>query len=225
MVIIITNLYNMFMVITIVNQGFLISQPMVITTINLYNMFYSDYYCKSGLSISQPKVITIINQGFLISQSMVITIINQDVLTSSQSRLRQRGFKCSNVKQEIDLVSTVALAEGVTWMRDISVDLLKSVLTWGSDIEKALEECGINVKISEQSKLCVHSNETIQLLCPILKSTLSRFHTLVLRLKSQVIHNHNHKFCLGLGWELGFQKYFLAISTSKKVRLCKKQGK
>ena len=57
------------MIFFFINQGFLISQPMVITIIN------------QDFLILQPMVIAIIiNLGFFISQSMVITIINQGFL-------------------------------------------------------------------------------------------------------------------------------------------------
>ena len=66
-----------------------------------------------------------------------------------QDRLRERGLLSNRLRQEIDLVHTVTLDESVAWMRDLILTLLQVIVTWEGHIESSLEECGVNIKISE----------------------------------------------------------------------------
>ena len=50
-------------------------------------------------------------------------------------------------------MQAVSLDESVAWMRDLVLALLQVMMTWQGHIEGSLEECGINVKISEDGQL------------------------------------------------------------------------
>lgn len=63
--------------------------------------------------------------------------------------MEERGLLSSRLRQEIDLAHTVSLDESVVWMRDAFVALVQVVSAWETEIEKSLEACGINVKISD----------------------------------------------------------------------------
>lgn len=73
-------------------------------------------------------------------------------LSCLQARLKQNGLLCSRLKQEIDLVQVVSCNESIVWIKEAFQDLLQQQMEWESSIEKALAECQINVKISDQCK-------------------------------------------------------------------------
>ena len=58
------------------------------------------------------------------------------------------------MKQECDLVQVISCDESVAWMRDVFLELLQSQLQWETDIETALEQCQVNVKLSDECE-CV----------------------------------------------------------------------
>ena len=68
----------------------------------------------------------------------------------SQERLSAGGYLSSNIKKEIDLIQTTSLDESLTWMRDNVVEMLQTQLAWETDIETALQQAGINVRISDE---------------------------------------------------------------------------
>lgn len=64
------------------------------------------------------------------------------------AHLKQNGFLCSSVKQEISLLQSATTDESNVWIRDSLVNMLNNAMTWESQIESALEKCGVNVKLS-----------------------------------------------------------------------------
>jgi len=77
--------------------------------------------------------------------------------------LKENGFLCSSVKQEISLLQSAIVDDSNTWVRDSLVSILSSALSWEQQIENSLEKCGVNVKLSNDGKsfnilLTVHEN-------------------------------------------------------------------
>ena len=57
------------------------------------------------------------------------------------------------MRKEIDLIQTTPVEEAIVWVRDNTVAMLQTVLTWQQDIETALTQAGINVKISDEGTM------------------------------------------------------------------------
>ncbi|KAI0210169.1 hypothetical protein LSAT2_005102 [Lamellibrachia satsuma] len=68
-----------------------------------------------------------------------------------QSRLKEKGLRSSQLKQELDLLQTVSVCESLDWAKCASLELLQTALAWQADIEAALEQCGVNVKIADDT--------------------------------------------------------------------------
>ncbi|XP_033764191.1 LOW QUALITY PROTEIN: forkhead-associated domain-containing protein 1-like [Pecten maximus] len=64
------------------------------------------------------------------------------------THLKTNGFNATSLKQELDLLNSVVTSDSLVWVRDSLVDLLKSALSWEQAIEASLEQCGVNVKLS-----------------------------------------------------------------------------
>jgi hypothetical protein len=52
----------------------------------------------------------------------------------------------------VNLLKSVSTDESLQWVRDSLLDLLTAELSWETEIEKALERCGVNLKISSDGK-------------------------------------------------------------------------
>ena len=61
-----------------------------------------------------------------------------------------KGLLASRLKQEIDLVQAVSVGERVDHSKEVALQLLQTMLEWEAQIEAALEECGVNMKLSEE---------------------------------------------------------------------------
>ncbi|KAK2175101.1 hypothetical protein NP493_750g01052 [Ridgeia piscesae] len=72
-------------------------------------------------------------------------------LGESVTRLREKGVRAGQLKQEVDLLQTVSVCQSLDWAKSGSLELLQTVLTWQTDIEAALEQCGVNVKIADDA--------------------------------------------------------------------------
>ena len=66
-----------------------------------------------------------------------------------QSRLREKGQLTCHLRQELDLVQAVCVDESLEWAKELSLEYLQASLEWEGQIEAALEECGVNTKLSE----------------------------------------------------------------------------
>ena len=69
-----------------------------------------------------------------------------------QAHLKENGFSCSSLKQEISLLQSAMTDESNVWMRDCLVNILTSANSWEQQIDEALEKCGINVKLSSDGE-------------------------------------------------------------------------
>jgi hypothetical protein len=67
-----------------------------------------------------------------------------------QKRLEEKGLLSGRLKQEVDLITMVSVDEPMSWMKEAVIAFLNVLVKWQSQIEKALEDCGINIKISEE---------------------------------------------------------------------------
>lgn len=52
------------------------------------------------------------------------------------------------MKDEINLIQSVTVNDTVSWIKDVAVGILQGELSWETDIESALEQCGVNVKLT-----------------------------------------------------------------------------
>ena len=57
------------------------------------------------------------------------------------------------MRQELDLIRTVSIDEDLVWLRESILDLLQGEADWENEIEIALEQCGVNVRLSEKGKI------------------------------------------------------------------------
>ncbi|XP_069112463.1 forkhead-associated domain-containing protein 1-like isoform X2 [Argopecten irradians] len=64
------------------------------------------------------------------------------------THLKTNGFNATSLKQELDLLNSVVTSDTLVWVKDSLTDLLKSTLSWEQAIEASLEQCGVNVKLS-----------------------------------------------------------------------------
>ncbi|CAC5400757.1 unnamed protein product [Mytilus coruscus] len=64
------------------------------------------------------------------------------------SHLKENGFSCSSVKQEISLLQSSSTDESNVWVRDALVSILSGASSWEQHIDNALEKCGVNVRLS-----------------------------------------------------------------------------
>ena len=53
-----------------------------------------------------------------------------------------------SLKDEISLLQSVTVDESLAWIKDFAVGLLQAELSWETDIENALEQCGVNTKLT-----------------------------------------------------------------------------
>ena len=76
-----------------------------------------------------------------------------------QSRLREKGVTVGQLKQELDLLQTLSICESLDWAKNSSLQLLEATMEWQTDLENTLEECGINMKIADDSESLSHTNQ------------------------------------------------------------------
>ena len=76
-----------------------------------------------------------------------------------QNRLHGRGQKASLVKQEIDMIGCLTLDDSITPLKDDLIKIFQLQHKWQCDLEKALEDCGINVKVSDDGKYLTVSED------------------------------------------------------------------
>ena len=72
---------------------------------------------------------------------------------SFQQRLNDNGRLTCKMRQELDLIRTVSIDEDLVWLRESILDLLQGEADWENEIEIALEQCGINVRLSDKGKI------------------------------------------------------------------------
>ena len=67
--------------------------------------------------------------------------------------MKEKGLFSSRLKQELDLIQVVTLDDDTfTWIKDQFTEILQGQNDWESRIEAALEECGVNVKLSDDGR-------------------------------------------------------------------------
>lgn len=64
------------------------------------------------------------------------------------ARLDSNGLRCDTLKKEMELFESVSVEEPFVWLKKCFLKLLKTELNWQQKIEKSLEKCGINIKVS-----------------------------------------------------------------------------
>ncbi len=69
-----------------------------------------------------------------------------------QERIRDKGRLAEKLKHEVDLISTATLSEDFSWVKDSFVQLLQGETEWENEIESALDQCGVNVRLSDQGR-------------------------------------------------------------------------
>ncbi len=66
------------------------------------------------------------------------------------------------MRQELDQIQGIQMDESIHWIKEVLIELFEGQLRWEADIEKVIEESGINVKISNDrrfhlSDCCLHN--------------------------------------------------------------------
>ena len=64
--------------------------------------------------------------------------------------MKDNGRLVSKVKQETDLIRTISIDEDLVWLKDSILDLLQGETDWENEIEGALEQCGVNVRLLDK---------------------------------------------------------------------------
>ncbi|WAR14835.1 FHAD1-like protein [Mya arenaria] len=54
----------------------------------------------------------------------------------------------NSLKEEIGLLQSVSVDDHLAWVKEVTVGLLQGELSWETDIENALEKCGVNLKLT-----------------------------------------------------------------------------
>jgi len=57
------------------------------------------------------------------------------------------------LKEEISLLQSVSVNDTLAWVKDVAVGLLQGELTWETNIEAALEKCGVNLKLTNDGEI------------------------------------------------------------------------
>ncbi|KAL4221029.1 Forkhead-associated (FHA) phosphopeptide binding domain 1 [Mactra antiquata] len=72
-------------------------------------------------------------------------------LQNAKVHLKQNGRLSGALKEEINLVQSVTVNDTVSWIKDVFIGLLQGELTWETEIENSLEQCGVNVKLTNDA--------------------------------------------------------------------------
>ncbi|XP_052820992.1 forkhead-associated domain-containing protein 1-like isoform X2 [Mya arenaria] len=67
---------------------------------------------------------------------------------NAKAHLKQNGRLSSSLKEEIGLLQSVSVDDHLAWVKEVTVGLLQGELSWETDIENALEKCGVNLKLT-----------------------------------------------------------------------------
>ncbi|XP_052213963.1 forkhead-associated domain-containing protein 1-like isoform X2 [Dreissena polymorpha] len=67
---------------------------------------------------------------------------------NAKAHLRQNGRLSGPLKDEISLLQSVTCDDSLAWIKEVFIGLLQGELAWETDIENALEKCGVNVKLT-----------------------------------------------------------------------------
>ncbi|CAH1772597.1 unnamed protein product [Owenia fusiformis] len=70
-------------------------------------------------------------------------------LTSINTRLGQKGRLAGKLKSEVSLLNSVRIDESLQWIKESLLKILEGEIEWQKKIEDALQECGVNTKISD----------------------------------------------------------------------------
>ena len=69
-----------------------------------------------------------------------------------QQRFNNGGRLAGKLKQEVDLIRIISIDEDLVWLKDSILDLLQGEADWENEIEGALEQCGVNVRLSDKGE-------------------------------------------------------------------------
>ena len=72
--------------------------------------------------------------------------------------MKQNGRLSGSLKDEISVLESVTVDESISWIKDAVVGLLQAELSWETEIETALEKCGVNTKLTNDGKKIVNKN-------------------------------------------------------------------
>ncbi|XP_060586593.1 forkhead-associated domain-containing protein 1-like isoform X3 [Ruditapes philippinarum] len=103
-------------------------------------------------------------------------------LQNAKVHLKQKGRLSGALKEEIGLIQSVSVNDTVAWIKEVAVGLLEGELSWETDIENALEKCGVNVKLTNDEP-----SKHISLLFAKWESSLSEKERLVKQISSMEI--------------------------------------
>ena len=79
------------------------------------------------------------------------------MLNIFQAHLKQNGRLSGSLKDEISLIQSATVDETLSWIKDFALGLLQAELSWETDIENALEKCGVNTKLTNDGMYTVNS--------------------------------------------------------------------
>ena len=131
-----------------------------------------------------------------------------------QNRLKEKGLRSSQLKQELDLLQTVSVCESLDWAKCASLELLQTALAWQVDIEAALEQCGVNVKIADDSGLLFYFTRFNQESFPSPCATDSPFNLLNILISHPhhpQIHSYEFPQCHVLSYPLPSALFYVPL--------------
>ncbi|XP_046562957.1 forkhead-associated domain-containing protein 1-like [Haliotis rubra] len=75
----------------------------------------------------------------------------KEKLMASVNRLRTDGRLSVMLQQELTVIQSLSTENALTWVRDLLVSIVKDEQAWETDVEEALEKCGVNVKLTNDA--------------------------------------------------------------------------
>ncbi|XP_067659401.1 forkhead-associated domain-containing protein 1-like [Haliotis asinina] len=75
----------------------------------------------------------------------------KEKLMASVNRLRTDGRLSVMLQQELTVIQSLSTEDALTWVRDLLVSIVKDEQAWETDVEEALEKCGVNVKLTNDA--------------------------------------------------------------------------
>lgn len=105
------------------------------------------------------------------------------ILQNVKVHLKEKGRRSETLKEEIGLLQSVVVGDSLVWIKDLFLEILQGELSWQTDIDNALEKCGVNVKLTTDG-----TSKQIALLYAKWESSLNEKERLVKQLNDSEAH-------------------------------------
>ncbi len=100
----------------------------------------------------------------------------EKAFASFQQRLQENGRTVSKLKHEAEQIGAICLEEDLSWLRHSFLSILQGEIDWETEIEGALEKCGVNLRLSERGAFsgCGSGNKSTSTINHLLKAETIR---------------------------------------------------